>query len=161
MKLESSDPRHILKEVRRNISGNYRLSLRGVNPVKKGNYLQGGGLVFNDVLWETHLTSSAEFKFEAVEVGAVKDITETVESGTASLESNKVLSTEFDFTASKETQTDTHGGKCKEHKEMEEQIKILQEKIIALTIEVHKREFCIKRFQNDIMSEHLFLYWIS
>ena len=32
---------------------------------------------------------------------------------------------------------------------MEEQIKILQEKISALKIEVHKREFCIKRFQND------------
>ena len=32
---------------------------------------------------------------------------------------------------------------------MEEQIKILQEKISALKIEVHKREFCIERFQND------------
>ena len=32
---------------------------------------------------------------------------------------------------------------------MEEQIKLLQEKISALKIEVHKREFCIKSFQND------------
>ena len=36
---------HILKEVRRNIPGNCRLSFHGVNPVKKGNYLQGGRLV--------------------------------------------------------------------------------------------------------------------
>ena len=32
---------------------------------------------------------------------------------------------------------------------MEEQIKILQEKISALKVEVHKRELSIKRFQND------------
>ena len=35
---------HILKEVRRNLPGNCRLSFHGVNPVKKGNYLQGEGL---------------------------------------------------------------------------------------------------------------------
>ena len=81
------------------------------------------GLGFNDVLPETHLAVSAEFEFEAVEVGVVKDITET--------------------------QTDTNGDKCKEQKEMEEQIKILQEKISALKVEVHKRELSIERFQND------------
>ena len=62
-----------MKEVRRNIPG--------VNPVKKGNYLQRGGLV-NDVLSETDLAVGAEFKFEAVEAGVVKDIKETVESET-------------------------------------------------------------------------------
>ena len=97
-------------------------------PCKERKLPARRGLDFNDFLSETHLTASAEFKFEAVEVGVVKDITETVESGTPSLESNKVLSTEFNCTASKETQTDTNGDKCKEQKEMEEQIKILQEK---------------------------------
>ena len=65
-----------MREVRRNIPG--------LNPVKKGNYLQRGGLV-NDVLSETDLAVGAEFKFEAfeaVEAGVVKDITETVESET-------------------------------------------------------------------------------
>ena len=90
---------------------------------------------------ETHLFASAEFKFEAVEVGVVKDITETAESGTPSVEANNVLSTEFNCTASKETQTDTNGDKCKEQKEMGEQINLLQEKISALKIEVHKREY--------------------
>ena len=32
---------------------------------------------------------------------------------------------------------------------MEEQVKILQEKISALKVEVHKRELSIKRFEND------------
>lgn len=164
MKLESSDTR-ICSAHFEGVKKEYFWQLPSIfpwsKPCKEKKLPARRGLDFNDVLSETHLTSSAEFKFEAVEVGAVKDITETVESGTPSLESNKVLSTEFHCTASKETQADTHGGKCKEHKEMEEQIKILQEKISALTIEVHKREFCIKRFQNDIMSEHLFLYWIS
>ena len=67
-----------MKEVRRNIPGNCHPSFHGVNPVKKGNYLQGWGLV-NDVLLETDLAVGAEFKFEA---GVVKDITETVESET-------------------------------------------------------------------------------
>ena len=65
------------------------------------------------------------------------------------MEANNVLSAEFKCTASEETQTDTNGDKGKEQKEMEERIKILQEKISALKIEVHKRELCIKRFQND------------
>ena len=77
MKLESSLTLefvlHILKEVTRNIPG--------VNPVKKGNFLQGGGLV-HDVLSETDLAVDAELEFEAVEAGVVKDITETVESDT-------------------------------------------------------------------------------
>ena len=72
-----------MKEVRRNIPGNCHPSFHGVNPVKKGNYLQGGGLV-NDVLPETEhdLAVGAEFKLEAVEAGVVKDITETVEPET-------------------------------------------------------------------------------
>ena len=64
------------------------------------------------------------------------------------MEANNVLSAEFNCTASQEAQTDTNGDKCKEQKEMEEPIKVLQEKISALKIEVHKREFCINRFQN-------------
>ena len=67
-----------MKEVRKNIPGNCHPSLHGVNPVKKGNCLQGGGLV-NDVMSETDLAVGAEFKFEA---GVVKDITETVETET-------------------------------------------------------------------------------
>ena len=77
---------------------------------------------------ETHLAVGAEFEFEAVEVGVVRDITETVESETPSVEANNFLSAEFNCTASQETQTDTNGDKCKEKKEMEEQIKILREK---------------------------------
>ena len=78
MKLESSHTRICsahFEEVRRNIPG--------VNRVKKGNYLDGGGLV-NDVLSETDLAVDAEFEFEAVEAGVVKDITcrESVESET-------------------------------------------------------------------------------
>ena len=70
LKLESSHTRICsahFEEVRRNIPG--------VNPVKKGNYLEGGGLV-NDVLSETDLAVGAEFEFEAVEAGLVKDITD-------------------------------------------------------------------------------------
>ena len=70
-----------MKEVRKNIPGNCHPSLHGVNPVKKGNCLQGGGLV-NDVLPETDFAVGAEFKFEAGVAGVVKDITETVESET-------------------------------------------------------------------------------
>ena len=80
---------------------------------------------------ETHPPTGAEFKFEAVEAGVVKDITETVESGAPSVEANNVLSTEFNCTASQETQTDTNGDKRKEQKEMEEQIEILQEKSVS------------------------------
>ena len=80
---------------------------------------------------ETHPPAGAEFKIEAVEAGVVKDITETVESGTPSVEANNVLSAEFNYTASQETQTDTNGDKCKEQKEMEGQIKILQEKSVS------------------------------
>ena len=118
-------------------------------PCKERKLPTRRGLDFNDVLSEARLAASAEFKFEAVAVGVVKDIRETAESGTPLVEANNVLSTEFNCTASKETQTDTNGDKCKEEKEMEEQIKVLQEKISALKIEVHKREFCIRRFQND------------
>ena len=118
-------------------------------PCKERKLPTRRGLGFNDVLLETHLAVGAELEFEAVEVGVVKDITETVESETPSVEANVVLSAEFNCTASQETQTDTNGDKCKEQKEMEEQIKIFQEKISALKIEVHKREFSIKRFQND------------
>ena len=98
---------------------------------------------------ETDLAVGAEFEFEAVEAGVVKDNQETVESETLSVEANNVLSAEVNCVKSQETQTDTNEDKCEEQKEMEEQIKILQEKISALKIEVHKREFCIKRFQND------------
>ena len=110
-------------------------------PCKERKLPTRRGLDFNDVLSEARLAASAEFKFEAVVVGVVKDIRETAESGTPLVEANNVLSTEFNCTASKETQTDTNG-----EKEMEEQIKVLQEKISALKIEVHKREFCIRRF---------------
>ena len=70
---------HILKEVRRNLPGNCRLSFHGVNPVKERKLPTRRGLGYNDVLPETHLAVSAEFEFAAVEVGVVKDITETVE----------------------------------------------------------------------------------
>ena len=118
-------------------------------PCKERKLPTRRGLGFNDVLLETHLAVGAELEFEAVVVGVVKDITETVESETPSVEANDVLSAEFNCTVSQEIQTDTNGDKCKEQKEMEEQIKIIQEKISALKIEVHKREFSIKRFQND------------
>jgi len=107
-------------------------------------------LGFNDVLSETHLAVGADFELEAVEVGVVRDITETVESETPSVEANNVLSAEFNCAVSQETQTDRNGDKCKEQKEMEEHIKNkLQEKISALKIEVHRQQYCIKRFQND------------
>lgn len=48
-------------------------------PCKERKLPTRRGLGFNDVLPETHLAVSAEFEFEAVEVGVVKDITETVE----------------------------------------------------------------------------------
>ena len=118
-------------------------------PCKERKLPTRRGLGCNDVMSETDLAVGAEFEFEAVEADVVKDSTETVESETLSVEANNVLSAEFICTMSQETQTDTNGDKCKEQKEMEEQIKILQEKISALKIEVHKREFCIKRFQND------------
>ena len=44
------------------------------------------------------------------------------------MKANNVLSTEFNRTAFQEAQTDTNGDKCKEQREMEEPIKILQEK---------------------------------
>jgi len=53
------------------------------------------------------------------------------------VEADNVLSAEFNCTASPETQTDASGDKCKEQKEVEGQMKILQEKITALKIEVH------------------------
>ena len=81
---------------------------------------------------ETDLTVAAEFEFEAVEAGVVKDVTcrESVESETrtVSVEANNVLSTEFNCTAFQEARTDTNGDKCNEQKKMEEPIKILQEK---------------------------------
>ena len=80
-------------------------------PCKERKLPTKRGLDFNDILSETHLAASAEFKFEAVEVCVVKDITETAESGTPSVEANNALSTEFNCTTSKETQTDTNGDK--------------------------------------------------
>ena len=118
-------------------------------PCKERKLPTRRALGFNDVLSETDLAVGAEFEFEAVEAGEVKDNQETVESETLSVEANNVLSAEVNCAKSQETQTDTNEDKCEEQKEMEEQIKILQEKISALKIEVHKREFCIKRFQND------------
>lgn len=94
---------------------------------------------------KTDLAVGAEFEFEAVEAGAVKDNQEKIESKTPSVEANNILSAEVNWAKSQETQTDTNEGKCEKQKEMEEQIKVLS----ALKIEVHKREFCIKRFQND------------
>nr|XP_058955543.1 uncharacterized protein LOC131782824 [Pocillopora verrucosa] len=118
-------------------------------PCKERKLPTRRALGFNDVLSETDLAVGAEFEFEAVEAGVVKDNQETVESETLSVEANNVLSAEVNCAKSQETQTDTNEDKCEEQKEMEEQIKILQEKISALKIEVHKREFCIKRFQSD------------
>ena len=66
-----------------------------------------------------------------------------------SVEANNVLSAKFNCNAPQEAQRDTNGDKCKEQKDMEEPIKTLEEKISALKFEVHKREFCIKMFQND------------
>ena len=44
------------------------------------------------------------------------------------MEVNNVLSAEFNCTMSQETRIDANGDKCKEQKEIEEQIKVLQEK---------------------------------
>lgn len=69
---------------------------------------------------ETDLAVGAEFEYEAVETGEVKDNQETVESETLSVEANNVLSTEVNCAKSQETQTDTNEDKCEEQKEMEE-----------------------------------------
>ena len=58
----------------------------------------------------------------------MKDNQETVESETPSVEANNVLFAEVNCAKSQEIQTDTNEDKCEEQKEMEEQIKILQEK---------------------------------
>ena len=65
-------------------------------------------LGFNDFLSETDLAVGAEFEFEAVEAGVVKDNQETVESETPSVEANNVLSAEVNCAKSQETQTDTN-----------------------------------------------------
>ena len=72
-------------------------------PCKERKLSTRKGLGFNDVLPETHLAVGAEFEFEAVEVGVVRDITETVESETPLVEANNVLSAEFNCTVSQET----------------------------------------------------------
>ena len=72
----------------------------------------------NDVLPETDLAVGAEFEFEAVEPGVVKDITDCgVRDTVPSVEANNVLSAKFNRTAPQEAQTDTNGDKCKEQKD--------------------------------------------
>ena len=65
------------------------------------------------------------------------------------MEADNVLSAEFNCNGRQEAQRDTSRDNRKEQKDMEEPIKTLQEQISALKFEVHKREFCIKRFEND------------
>lgn len=75
MKLDSSDTR-ICSAHFEGVKKKYFWQLPSIfpwsKPCKERKLPARRGLDFNDVLSETHLTSSAEFKFEAVEVGAVK-----------------------------------------------------------------------------------------
>lgn len=89
-------------------------------PCKERKLPTRRALGFNDVMSETDLAVGAEFEYEAVETGEVKDNQETVESETLSVEANNVLSTEVNCAKSQETQTDTNEDKCEEQKEMEE-----------------------------------------
>ena len=72
-------------------------------PCKDRKLPKWRGLGFNNVLSQTHITAVAELKFEALEVGVEKAIIQP-------------------------DQTDTNGDKSQEQKEVEEQIKKLQEK---------------------------------
>ena len=143
MKLESSHTRICsahFEEVRRNIPG--------VHPVKKGNYLDGGGLV-NDVLSETDLAVGAEFEFEAVEAGVVKDITDCrVRNTYRQWKLTTFSPLNLTVTGAKKLKQIQMGTNVKSRKRWRSQLKYSKKKISALKFEVHKREFCIKRFHE-------------
>lgn len=104
-------------------------------------------LDLNDVLSTSNLGDLGDLGpcvESEVEVGAVEEVTETFES--EALESDNVSFNEDNRTECKETQTHESGDP---KKDMEEQLKYLQEKVSALRIEVQKREFSINRFRND------------
>lgn len=66
------------------------------------------------------------------------------------MEANNVLSAEFNCTVSHETQRDTNRDERKEQKEMEEQIKILQEKTSALKIQFTSESSVSKGFKMTV-----------
>ena len=148
MKLESSHTRIIcsahFEEVRRNIPG--------VNPVKKGNYLEGGRLV-KDVLSETDLAVGAEFEFEAVEAGVVtkrhhRQRVCRVRNTYRQWKLTTFCPLNLTVPRSKKLKQIQMGTNVKGRKRWRSQLKYSKKNISALNIEVHKREFCIKRFHE-------------
>ena len=103
---------------------------------------------------ETDLAVGAEFEFEA---GVVKDNQETIESETPSVEANNILSAEVNCAKSQETQTDTNERKCEEQKEMEEQIKILQEKSVPLRLRFTSESSVSKGFKMTMRASPFIL----